>query len=72
MGRFGVIVNILSIGFLSFTCIFLVFPPYQPVTAVNMNYACLVFGAVSVFSGVYWLIRGRHVYEGPLFPESLN
>ncbi|KAE8164610.1 amino acid/polyamine transporter I [Aspergillus tamarii] len=69
MGRYGIGVNVLSIGFLVFTCIFLLFPPYEPVTAANMNYASLVFGAVCILSGVYWLCKGRRMYEGPVLPE---
>ena len=69
MGRYGIGVNVLSIGFLAFTCIFLLFPPYEPVTAANMNYASLVFGAVCILSGVYWLCKGRRMYEGPVLPE---
>lgn len=66
LGRSGIFINIFSITFLIFTCIFLVFPPYQPVTAINMNYASVVFGGVCTFSGVYWLWQGRHVYQGPI------
>ncbi|KAB8209239.1 amino acid/polyamine transporter I [Aspergillus parasiticus] len=72
MGRYGIGVNVLSICFLVFTCIFLLFPPYQPLTAANMNYACLVFGSVCIFSGVYWLFKGRWVYEGPVLPDIEN
>lgn len=71
MGPFGLPVNIVSILFLSFTCIFLVFPPYQPFTAANMNYASLVFGAVYIFSGLYWLWKGQKVYNGPVLPDDL-
>lgn len=66
MGRIGVFVNTLSIAFLIFTCVFLPFPAYQPVTAENMNYASVVFGAVCIFSGVYWLLKGRKGYQGPV------
>ncbi|KAL5692977.1 hypothetical protein EMGR_005519 [Emarellia grisea] len=48
LGKMGVVVNIVSILYLSFTCIFMVFPPYQPVSAVNMNYASLIFGGVLI------------------------
>lgn len=68
MGRLGIFVNVLSITFLIFTCVFLPFPAYQPVTAQNMNYASVVFGAVCIFSGVYWFVRGRQEYQGPLVP----
>lgn len=70
MGRFGMPVNVVSICFLTFTCFFLVFPPYQPVTAANMNYASAVFGAACICSGFYWLLKGQRVYEGPVLPES--
>lgn len=66
LGKMGVVVNIVSILYLSFTCIFMVFPPYQPVSAVNMNYASLIFGGVLIVSLTYWLWKGRKVYEGPV------
>ncbi|GAB1214271.1 hypothetical protein ATERTT37_003433 [Aspergillus terreus] len=65
LGRLGIATNIISLIYLTYTSVFMVFPPYQPVTAVNMNYASLIFGAVLIFSGVYWVYKGRKVYEGP-------
>ncbi|KAL3472858.1 putative GABA permease [Aspergillus californicus] len=65
MGRFGVAINVVSLVYLIYTSIFMVFPPYQPVTAENMNYASLIFGAVLIFSGVYWVWKGRRQYNGP-------
>lgn len=64
--RFGPAINLVAIIFLSYTSIFLVFPPYQPVTPANMNYASLVFGSVFIFSAVDWMLRGRKVYKGPI------
>ncbi|KAL4925282.1 putative GABA permease [Aspergillus undulatus] len=65
LGRFGIPINIVSVVYLSYTSIFMVFPPYQPVTAENMNYASLIFGAVLVFSWIYWIWKGRKQYTGP-------
>jgi hypothetical protein len=31
-----------------------------------MNYACVYLVAVLVFAMVYWVIRGRAVYTGPI------
>ncbi|PWY94742.1 putative GABA permease [Aspergillus sclerotioniger CBS 115572] len=62
MGRFGVPINLVSVLYLGYTSIFMVFPPYQPVTAENMNYASLIFGAVLIFSAFYWFWRGRKEY----------
>ncbi|KAL4902019.1 hypothetical protein BDW74DRAFT_187028 [Aspergillus multicolor] len=65
LGALGVPVNVVSVVYLTYTTIFMVFPPYQPVTAENMNYSSLIFGAVLIFSGVYWAFRGRKQYKGP-------
>ncbi|KAH1274549.1 hypothetical protein KXX16_005771 [Aspergillus fumigatus] len=64
LGKMGVVVNIVSILYLSFTCIFMVFPPYQPVSAVNMNYASLIFGGV--------LICTRRGYDCPGYSRPLK
>lgn len=72
LGGFGVPVNIISLVYLGFTCIFMLFPSYQPVTPVNMNYASLIFGAVLIFSMVYWFWKGRKVYEGPVMEGSVH
>lgn len=60
----GPIMNVLAMIYSSVIVIFLFFPPYQPVTPENMNYAAVVFGAVLVFSGVLWIAKGRRVFEG--------
>ena len=33
---------------------------------LKMNYACVYVMAVLLFSLVYWFIRGRAVYTGPV------
>ena len=71
LGRWGVPINVLSIIFLTYTTIFLFFPPYQPVTAANMNYASLIFGAICICSIIYWFISGRKNYRGPAMELEL-
>ncbi|KAL4972643.1 putative GABA permease [Aspergillus desertorum] len=65
LGPLGVPFNIVSVLYLSYTTIFMVLPPYQPVTAENMNYSSLIFGTVLIFSAVYWIRKGRGQYTGP-------
>ncbi|KAL4767879.1 amino acid/polyamine transporter I [Aspergillus nidulans var. acristatus] len=65
LGALGVPTNIISMLYLSYTTIFMVFPPYQPVTAENMNYSSLIFGAVLIFTAVYWVCAGRRQFTGP-------
>ncbi|KAH7123194.1 amino acid/polyamine transporter I [Dactylonectria macrodidyma] len=66
LGRLGIAVNVIATMYLIFTSVFLLLPPYQPVTAVNMNYAPVVLGATLLFGIVYWPLRARKRYVGPL------
>lgn len=71
LGRAGVAINVIAIIYLLFTSIFMVFPSYQPVTPSNMNYASLIFGFVCLMSTVFWLVRGRKEYDGPVVAVNL-
>lgn len=31
-----------------------------------MNYACVYLAALLGFAGIYWIIRGRALYTGPV------
>jgi amino acid transporter len=64
LGVAGIPVNVVAVIYTTVTSIFLLFPPIQPVTALNFNYASVVFAGVLVFSGVYWLLRGNKAYHG--------
>ncbi|KAF5013647.1 hypothetical protein FDECE_374 [Fusarium decemcellulare] len=66
LGKAGVPVNVIAVLYLTFTSIFLLFPPYRPITAQNMNYASLVFGAMLLFGLLYWFLGGKRKYAGPL------
>ncbi|TQB69109.1 hypothetical protein MPDQ_002327 [Monascus purpureus] len=65
LGKWGLPLNLISIAFIIYISIFLPFPAQMPVTAANMNYASLVFGAVVIFSVVDWSLRGRKKWSGP-------
>lgn len=65
LGKFGVFLNITSILYTVFCCVFLLFPPYRPVTAQNFNYASVVLAGVFALSVIYWFLGGRKVYTGP-------
>ncbi|KAK5055085.1 hypothetical protein LTR84_012833 [Exophiala bonariae] len=69
LGAFGLPLNIFAVIYSTFIVIFLFFPPYMPVTAQNMNYACVVFGFVVLFSIFWWFVRGRTTYSGPIHNE---
>ncbi|KAH7151160.1 fungal-specific transcription factor domain-containing protein [Fusarium sp. MPI-SDFR-AT-0072] len=57
LGRAGLPINVIAVTYLMYTCIFLLFPPFQPITPVNMNYAPVVLGGALVFGCFYWPLR---------------
>lgn len=65
LGKAGIVVNLLSIGFLVFTSVFLLFPTAQPVTPKNMNYASTVLGGVLILITIDYLFRSKKRYTGP-------
>ena len=66
LGRWGLPINLFSIAYSVLLIVFMVFPPYQPVDAKNMNYSSLIFGAAMLVSLVLWFGYGRRVYGGPV------
>ncbi|KAK0946336.1 hypothetical protein LTR29_002098 [Friedmanniomyces endolithicus] len=65
LGKWGLPINIAALIWLIPIFTFTLFPSVTPVTAVGMNYGCLLFGFVVLFSTVYYIIVGRHVYISP-------
>lgn len=66
LGRAGLPINIASIVFLSFVFVFSFMPMGPRPTAAGMNWSILMFGSTIIFSILYYLVRGRHVYAGPV------
>lgn len=66
LGRYGMIINAISLVFLISFFIFCFFPTTTPVTAQTMNWNCVMFGGIWLFATVYYVIIGRHVYRPPI------
>ena len=66
LGRAGLPCNIIAVVFLLVIYVFAFFPLATPVTMSGMNWSVLIYGAVIVFSMVYFWVYGRHAYEGPV------
>jgi choline transport protein len=66
LGKWGIFLNAVSVVYTIYVSIFLLFPPYQPVTAQNMNYAPVVLGGVLVLSAIWWFFGGKGKFVGPL------
>lgn len=70
LGKAGIWVNGIAVVYLSMAFTFAFFPTFPHPTPDLMNWNILIYGAVVVFSLVYFFIKGRKVYEGPV--EYLN
>lgn len=66
LGKWGIPINIFTIAFSFLTIAFNVLPPYFPVTAENMNYAGVVFGAALIICALLWFFLGQKHYAGPI------
>jgi hypothetical protein len=62
----GIFLNGFSLLFLVFSFIFAFFPGDVNPTVAEMNWACLIYGAVLIFALAHYFIKARHVYDGPV------
>jgi choline transport protein len=62
--KLGYGVNIISCLYIIVFVVIYCFPYSLPVTAVNMNYACLITGSMSIFAALWWFVKGGN-YVGP-------
>lgn len=65
-GVLGTAVNAFAVAFATLAMFFIFWPPEQPVTAENMNYACLIWGVVVIVAVLYYVLRARKFYQGPV------
>ncbi len=66
LGRYGAVLNAIAILFLLPMFVLVFFPPVTPVVPETMNWACVMFGFVVIFSTTYYFIHGRNVYVPPV------
>ena len=64
LGKWGYAVNIISLLWSIIVVLFYVFPQFVPVVGeiANMNWATAILAGVVVFSGIYWIFKGRKEY----------
>ncbi|EUC36330.1 hypothetical protein COCVIDRAFT_38996 [Bipolaris victoriae FI3] len=70
LGRAGIWINGISIVYLCIALVFVFFPTFPHPTAALMNWNILIYGVVVIFSFIYFAVKGRKVYVGPV--EYLN
>ena len=66
LGRYGIPINLIALGYLIFVVIWMPFPTTLPVTGTNMNYAGPLFGAVIIGALLDWFISGHKRFDPQL------
>ncbi|KAM0321715.1 hypothetical protein ACHAQA_009954 [Verticillium albo-atrum] len=64
-GWLGFAINGVACAYMAVWFVIYCFPYYLPTDAASMNYASLIWGGVTVFVGVWWVVHARKGYEGP-------
>jgi choline transport protein len=70
-GILGIINNLYACLYMIFVIFWSVWPPATPVDAESMNYSAVVTGGVILFSVVWYWIRGRKEYRGPIVDDEV-
>ncbi|KAJ4301530.1 hypothetical protein N0V90_003623 [Kalmusia sp. IMI 367209] len=66
LGKFGLLVNVAALVLLTPLIFFLTWPLTTPVTAETMNWSSVMLAGVFIIATVYYLVKGRKEYEGPV------
>lgn len=70
-GLLGIINNVYACAYMVFVIFWSVWPPATPVTAESMNYSVVVTSGVLIVSVVWYYVRGKREYKGPLIDEEV-
>lgn len=65
LSRFGLVINIGTICWISFAFVLFCMPVSLPVNASTMNYASVVFAGFATISVVWYFVHGRKDFTGP-------
>ncbi|KAE8423764.1 amino acid/polyamine transporter I [Aspergillus pseudocaelatus] len=65
-GVWGIFINTFAVVFMAIAVFFSFWPPMNNVSAESMNYSVVGMGGVILLSLLYYLVRARKVYKGPV------
>lgn len=72
LGKASFFVNSWAIIWTAFVSVIFVMPTVRPTTAENMNYAIAYLAAIFAAAAIYWFIRGKKFYTGPLIEAQVQ
>ena len=70
-GILGTINNAYACVYMVFVIFWSVWPPETPVDYTTMNYSIVVTVGVLILSGIWYFVRARKEYSGPLIDEEV-
>ncbi|KAL9094003.1 MAG: hypothetical protein Q9165_003673 [Trypethelium subeluteriae] len=62
----GLITNVIAMCFLCIANVFIFFPTAPNTTSETMNWSIVIYGSTAIFMLMYYAVRARHVYDGPV------
>jgi len=71
-GVLGIINNVYACLYMIFVIFWSFWPPVTPVDAESMNYSVVVTSGVIIFSVVWYWVKGRKEYRGPVVDEEVR
>ncbi|KZF20738.1 putative GABA permease [Xylona heveae TC161] len=72
LGKFGFVINALTIAWIALAVVLFCMPVSLPVDATDMNYASVVFAGFATISIVWYFIRGRSGFSGPPVEKDMS
>lgn len=66
LGKLGLPINCAALAYLAVALTFVFFPAAPEPSAASMNWASLMFGNVLIISFVWYFLRAKHEYDGPV------
>ncbi|KAF3765732.1 amino acid transporter [Cryphonectria parasitica EP155] len=70
-GVLGVLNNIFACVYLAVLWFWAFWPPVTPVTPATMNFSLLTFGGTVLFAVLWYAVKGRKEYQGPIVEVKL-
>jgi choline transport protein len=65
-GLLGFAVNGAACAYMIVWGVIYCFPASLPTTAASMNYTCLIWGGFTIFMALFWTLKARKGYAGPV------
>ncbi|OLN97360.1 Choline transport protein 4 [Colletotrichum chlorophyti] len=71
-GWVGFVINGIACTYMLVWFVIYSFPTALPTDAQTMNYACLIWGGLTILVGLWWLVGARKGYQGPTVTGAIT